>query len=124
MINFTTRLNCQEFQPGVQQNTSRVINVESRHFKKAAPALMGWLYTDLGWKPATSSNNKSRNLTWYLETSEELMVDLEMFMVIEDVYAHSMHVEKKKVKTVKREKELPNLWTGKKIEFYHLFLWK
>lgn len=52
---------------------------------------------------------------WYLETSEELMVDLEMFTVIEDVYAHSMHVEKKNnLKTVKREKELPNLWTGNK----------
>lgn len=47
---------------------------------------------------------------WYPETSEELMVDLEMFTVIEDVYAHSMHVEKKNnLKTVKREKELPNL---------------
>lgn len=36
-------------------------------------------------------------------------MDLENFMVIEGVHAHKMHVEKKNLKTVKREKELPNL---------------
>lgn len=41
------------------------------------------------------------------------MVNLENFMVIEDVHAHHVHVEKKNLKTVKREKELPNLQAEK-----------
>lgn len=41
-------------------------------------------------------------------------MDLENFMVIEDVRAHYMHVEKKNLKTVKRKKELPNLSAAKK----------
>ena len=68
----------------------------------------------MGWKAGTPSKNKSRNFTWYLEISEELMVDLENFMVTEDVHAHNMHVEEKNLKSAKREKNLLKLWTAKK----------
>lgn len=73
----------------------------------------------MGWKVDTPSKNKSRNLTWHLEISEESMVDLENFMVIEGVHAHKMHVEKKNL--IKREKELPNLWTAKKQVYIPYF---
>lgn len=71
---------------------------------------------DMGWKDGTQSKNKSRNLTWHLEISEALMVDLENFMVTEDAHAHNMHVEKKKLKTVKRENQLSNSWIAKKTQ--------
>jgi len=37
------------------------------------------------------------------------MVDLENFMVTEDVHAHNMHVEEKNLKSAKREKNLLKL---------------